>query len=108
MADDPSIWVELGIRKADIVAGLAGGIVNAFVFKRSDPWSIIGSVIVGAFSANYLTEPVGHMIGTSGGTTAFIVGLAGMAICQGIVEAAKSWRPVNFGNKANGDAPKLP
>jgi len=103
MANDPSIWVEIGMRKADLVAGLSGGIVNAFVFKRSDPWSIIGSVIVGAFSANYLAEPVGHITGTTGGTTAFIVGLAGMAICQGIVEAAKAWRPFNS-NRTTPDA----
>ncbi len=104
MSGEPSFWVEIGMRKADLVAGLAGGIVNAFVFKRADPWSIIGSVIVGAFSANYLAEPVGRFTGTTGGTTAFIVGLAGMAICQGIVEAAKSWRPFSNSSRTNPDA----
>ncbi len=108
MSDDPSFWVELGIRKADLVAGFCGGIVSAFTMKRSDPWSIVGSVVVGSLTASYLTEPIGKLTGTSGGTAAFIVGLAGMAICQGIVEAAKNWRPFNFGNKANSDAPKLP
>lgn len=105
MADEPSFWVELGIRKSDLVAGFCGGIVAAFVLKRSDPWSIISSVVVGSLTASYLTDPIGKMIGTSGGTTAFIVGLAGMAICQGIVEAAKTWRPFNFGNRTNTDAP---
>ena len=100
MADDPNLLVQLGVKTPDLVAGFAGGVVNAFVFKRADAWSVIGSMVVGALTANYLSDAVGKMVGTSGGAAAFIVGLAGMAICQGIVEAAKSWRP--FGNK--GDA----
>jgi hypothetical protein len=99
MPDDPGFLVQIGVKMPDLVAGLAGGVVNAFVFKRSDPVSIIGSMVVGSLTANYLSEPIGHYIGTSGGAGAFIVGLAGMAICQGIVEAAKSWRPFNS-NKA--------
>lgn len=77
---------ELGININNIIAGFAGGVVNAFIFKRSDPWSIIGSVIVGSLSANYLTEMIAKIVGTSMHTTAFIVGLGGMAICQGIME----------------------
>jgi uncharacterized membrane protein YeaQ/YmgE (transglycosylase-associated protein family) len=93
MADGPDFWIQIGIKMPDLVAGFAGGVVNAFVFKRADPFSIIGSMIVGALTANYLSESVGHYIGTTAGASAFIVGLAGMAICQGVVEAAKSWRP---------------
>jgi len=102
MSDDPGFFLSLGIKMPDLVAGFAGGVVNAFVFRRSDPVSIIGSMIVGSLTANYLSEPIGHYIGTGAGASAFIVGLAGMAICQGIVEAAKSWRP--FTPKANQDA----
>lgn len=90
---DPGLLVQLGIRLPDLVAGFGGGVVNAIVFKRADPVSIIGSMIVGALTANYLTDSVSHYLGTGSGASAFIVGLAGMAICQGIVEAAKSWRP---------------
>jgi preprotein translocase subunit SecY len=88
-----STLLDLGIKVQDIVAGFAGGVVNAFVFKRSDPWSIVGSVIVGAFTANYLGEAASKYIGLGGGTSAFIVGLCGMAICQGLIEAVKKWRP---------------
>lgn len=95
MADDPGFLVSLGVKMPDLIAGLSGGVVNAMVFRRSDPASIIGSMVVGALTANYLSESIGHYLGTSGGAGAFIVGLAGMAICQGIVEAAKSWRPFN-------------
>ncbi len=90
---DGGLLVEFGIRVNDLIAGFAGGVVNAFVFRRSEPWSVIGSMVVGAFTANYLTEPVSKYLGTGSGPAGFIVGLAGMAICQGIVEAAKSWRP---------------
>jgi hypothetical protein len=104
MSEEVSLLAQLGIKMPDLVAGLAGGVVNAFVFKRSDPASIIGSMVVGSLTANYLSEPIGHYIGTSGGAGAFIVGLAGMAICQGIVEAAKSWRPFNAQNRTSPDA----
>jgi hypothetical protein len=106
MADDPGLLVQFGVRTADLLAGLAGGIVNAFVFKRSDPYSIIGSMVVGALTANYLSDPVAKYLGTGAGASAFIVGLAGMAICQGIVEAAKSWKP--FQNRGGADANRPP
>lgn len=99
MADDPGFLFSIGVHTQDLIAGFCGGVVNAFVFKRADPISIIGSMIVGAFTANYLSESIGHYLGTSGYAAAFIVGLAGMAICQGIVEAAKSWRPFQANNR---------
>jgi uncharacterized membrane protein YeaQ/YmgE (transglycosylase-associated protein family) len=87
------ILESVGIRLPDIIAGFAGGVVNSFVFKRSDPLSIIGSMIVGAFTANYLSEAAAKYVGAGKGATAFIVGLCGMAICQGIVAAVRRWRP---------------
>lgn len=81
----------IGIHIQDLVAGFAGGVANAFVFKKSNPWAIMGSVVVGGFAANYLGSTISKLVGTSDGTSAFIVGLAGMAICQGIVESASSW-----------------
>lgn len=92
MADEPSLLIYLGIKMPDMVAGFAGGIVNTFVFKRSNPISIIGSMIVGALTANYLSEAAAHYTGTSGGAASFIVGLTGMAVCQGIVDSVKKWR----------------
>lgn len=106
MADsDPGLLIQLGVKMPDLVAGFAGGVVNAFVFRRADPVSIIGSMIVGALTANYLSEAVGHYLGTTAGASAFIVGLAGMAICQGIVEAAKSWRPFQSRTDSDGNRP---
>ena len=94
-------WADFGIKVPDLVAGFAGGIVNSFVFNRSDPRSVIGSMVVGALTANYLGDPATRIIGTGPGATAFIVGLAGMAICQGIIEAAKKWRPAGPGGKTD-------
>lgn len=89
MSDD--FFSIIGIHLKDLVAGFAGGVVNAFVFKKSNPWAIIGSIVVGGLAANYLGGTIGRLLGTSEGFSAFIVGLAGMAICQGIVESAGSW-----------------
>lgn len=90
MSDD--FLSSIGFHLQDMVAGFAGGVANAFIFKKSKPWAIIGSIIVGGFAANYLGSLVSRILGTSEGTSAFIVGLAGMAICQGIVESTASWR----------------
>ena len=92
MSDD--FLAALGLHLQDLVAGFAGGVTNAFIFKKSNPWAIIGSIVVGGFAANYLGAPISKFLGTSAGTSAFIMGLAGMAICQGIVESAGSWNPL--------------
>jgi len=92
-------WLhELGIRIPDLVAGFAGGVVNAFVFRRADPLSIIGSVVVGALTANYLGEPVAKLIGTTQPVAAFLVGIGGMAFVQGLIEGMKGWRPFRTTN----------
>jgi uncharacterized membrane protein YeaQ/YmgE (transglycosylase-associated protein family) len=91
--------LDLGVKLPDLVAGFAGGVVNAFVFKRGTPAGIIGSVVVGALTANYLGDNAARFVGSGPGTSAFIVGLAGMAICQGLVEAIQRWRPFNGGRQ---------
>ena len=95
------IFIEIGIKTQDVVAGLAGGVVNAFVFQRSNPAAIVGSVVVGSLTAAYLTEPASKFFGTTGGATAFLVGLCAMAICQAVVAAAAKWRPPGSGGDSN-------
>jgi hypothetical protein len=98
----PDLLLSIGIKLPDLVAGFAGGVVHAFVFKRSDALSVMGSIVVGALTANYLGEPAAHYVGGAfGGGASFIVGLCGMAICQGIAEAVKKWRP-RIGNGNGG------
>jgi len=91
-------WLhELGIVVPNLVAGFAGGVVNALVFRRADALSIIGSVVVGSLTANYLGDPVSKMIGTTPHVAAFLVGMGGMAFVQGLIEAMKGWRPFKTG-----------
>lgn len=89
----PEFFASVGWKPQDLLAGLAGGIVNAFVFQRSSPVAVIGSIVVGALTANYLSEAASKYTGTSAGASAFIVGLCGMAVCQGIAEMVAKWRP---------------
>lgn len=112
---DGSLLGELNLRAADIVAGFFGGVVNAFIFRRSDPWSIIGSVVVGTVTAAYLTDWVVWNImrmgfGNPGQGTAFIVGLCGMIICQGLVAGVKkvTTRGVPADGRDAGADPSVP
>lgn len=104
MSNDPGFWVSIGVKWPDLIAGFFGGVVNAIALKRSDPWSILGSVIVGGITANYLTESFSHYLGTSPGTSGFLVGVAGMGICQGIIASATKWNPFASNTRTNQDA----
>lgn len=97
MADggDPELFVHLGMNVKNMVAGFAGGVVVAFAMKQSEPLAVIGSMVVGALTANYLSDPFSHYLGTGQGTTGFLVGVGGMAIVQGIISAARTWTPFN-------------
>ena len=83
---------ELGLNTSRLVAGFAGGVVHAFVFKQTTPLAAIGSVLTGTLTANFLGPAAVHYIGAwfGDGGTAFVVGLSAMAVCQGIVAAARA------------------
>lgn len=83
---------DIGLDTARMIAGFAGGVVHAFVFKQTQPLAVIGSVVTGTLTANYLGPAASHYLGSwlGDGASAFIVGLAAMAVCQGIVAAARS------------------
>lgn len=100
-ADMKGILAELGIRLPDIIAGLSGGVVNAVVFKRTSPFGFIGSVIVGAVTANYLGPTASQYLGTLSGAGSFLVGMAGMVICQSVIAAASKWKPQIGGGNGN-------
>lgn len=86
------VLAELGLNIQSVIAGFAGGVVHAFVFKQTGPWAVVGSVVVGALTANYLGEPASRQFGINIGASGFIVGLCAMAICQALVQAAKHYK----------------
>jgi hypothetical protein len=98
---------DVGLEPADLLAGFFGGVVNVFVMRRIKPFDAIGSVVVGALAANYLSPMMAHVTGTGPGVTAFLVGLAGMAICQGLIEAFRRWTPSVTGLNGK-DKPNAP
>ncbi len=84
-----------GFDAARLLAGFSGGVVHAFMFRQRDPYTVAGSIIAGTLTANYLSVPasvyMGNWVGEGG--TAFILGLTAMIVCQGIITAAKVWKP---------------
>lgn len=80
----------IGIKIPDLVAGFAGGVVNALFFQRGKPLDVVASLIGGAVTANYMTSAVSKITGTDTGVAGFIVGVTAMAICQGLFAAVQS------------------
>lgn len=78
---------DLDLNAKLLVAGFAGGVVHAVVFKQTSPSAVIGSVLTGTLTANFLAPVASHYLGdwVNSGGCAFIVGLTAMAICQGVV-----------------------
>ena len=93
MTDDPSLWNQLGIRLADLVGGAAGGSAAGIAFRKSDVYSFLGSIVIGAFTAAYLTAWAVQFAGNFAGGASFVVGLCAMTICQVIVKGAAKWIP---------------
>lgn len=87
----------------DLLGGFAGGVVNALVFTRTSPWTAVGSMVVGALTAAYLTDAAVAVTGVSPKPASFIVGLGGMAICQGIIGAIRNYK---FGGSVPTNAQK--
>lgn len=86
------LFLELGIDIKMIVAGFVGGVVHTFIFRQTDPYTAIGSIIAGIGTANYVGRAAASVFGISEGFGGFAVGLSAMAVCQGIVAAAKQFK----------------
>jgi len=82
---------DFGLRVPDLVGGASGGIVSSIVMQRAGPLAMVGSVVAGALTANYLGEPAGKIIGTPMGATTFILGLGAMVVCQKIIDMLKRY-----------------
>ena len=90
----------LGIKLTHLFAGIAGGVVRAFL--SGGGWlAAVSSVVVGSLTAGYLTTPVyagaKHYFPALGGDTSsehaigFLVGLTAMLLCEGVLRAARGW-----------------
>jgi len=90
----------IGIKLTHLLAGIAGGIVRAFLSGAPNVWAAIASVVVGSLTAGYMTSPVyiisqryfGFVADTSTEhAVGFLVGLTAMLICEGVLRFAKQW-----------------
>ena len=83
-----------GLHLIDLIAGFLGGLTAAVVMRQSNPWNIIGSIIVGAITANYLGAYVDTWTGAGITREAgdFVIGLTAMVVCQKILDSVQKWK----------------
>jgi hypothetical protein len=94
------LFTEIGINLTDLIAGAAGGIVRHIMlmrggagWSRSEIGNVFLSSLVGALMAAYLGGWLARMTGVDPAAAGFVVGLAGLALCQVVVEQVlKRWR----------------
>jgi len=96
MSDGPGFLDSIGLHIQDIVAGFAGGVANAIVFRKSSPGAMVMAIILGGVAANYLGETMYAILSSvpvlkiSRGTADFLVGLGGMRLMQYAAERLTS------------------
>lgn len=75
---------DLGLSIARMVAGFAGGLVSVFIPPPKTAMTMLGSVVGGIFTANYLGPAGTHYAPTwlGEGGVGFILGLTAMIVCQ--------------------------
>lgn len=79
----------LHLHAPDLMAGLFGGLVASFFDRNSRPWHIVGSVVIGMFTGNYLAAAIGEIIPSAHEAPAFVAGLVGRELCKRWINAAK-------------------
>lgn len=83
-----------GIKITNIIAGILGGSVRAFLVGGN--WfQYFISVFTGGVTAAYFSTPLTYSPinywQLPEGTVGFLVGLTGMLLCEGIMRYARSW-----------------
>ena len=97
--------LDLGLNAKLLISGFAGGVLQAFILRSTSPWVIVGNILAGLFTANYLGSAVGYYLHSIPGLDAdaaggFISGVCAMAIVQGFTAI------VNRKLKVEGNGPK--
>ena len=93
---DIGIWLKgLGLNEGTATAGLLGGTVRGLIIQGG--WfNGMVSAFVGAVTANYIApgiavSPTINVWGWSEATIGFVVGMAGMLICEGVLKYFRDW-----------------
>jgi fluoride ion exporter CrcB/FEX len=85
----------IGIKTTHFIAGIAGGIVRAFL--AGEGWiAAMSSVVVGTLTASYVGPmAIGYlpisMIEKGELAVVFLTGVSGMFVCEGVLKFAKRW-----------------
>jgi hypothetical protein len=86
----------LGLDFKMIIAGAGGGLSIIYALKKPAAWELIAGLVVGGFTANYLTVPISKVFPFSFVpadyilSIAFCVGVCGKWICKEMLEKAKA------------------
>ena len=94
----------IGVKSADIIAGFSGGVARVAIFgsPATGPWGAVGAIIAGTLTATFLGPVAPTYLGLKPSQAiTFLVGLAGMEICQRIMWAITRWSPAI--KKGSGD-----
>ena len=93
--DIGAVFKSLGFNESTATAGLLGGTVRGLIIKGGWINGII-SAFVGAVVANYMAPGIAisktiNVWGWSEAMVGFVVGMAGMLICEGVLKYARDW-----------------
>ncbi|MDV3166654.1 MAG: hypothetical protein Q8807_03280 ['Waltheria sp.' little leaf phytoplasma] len=90
------VWLSLnGFHPSYLVGGFMGGIVRAFVAKSGTTWDKLVSGFSGAVLAGFagpLLSSIDLISGLPVSSVAFILGLIGMYLCEGLINIARDYR----------------
>lgn len=95
-----SLGQELGLRLTEAIGAFFGGVCYSILVQARKPAEIVGYVVVGTATGNYMGDavvkmmmvlPSGLQLGEGG--TGFLTGLVAMGICQAIVTFGRKWKP---------------
>jgi len=86
----------LGLDFKLMIAGAGGGISILYALKKPAAWELIAGLVVGGFTANYLTMPISRVFPFSFIPSeyilsiAFCVGIVGKWVCKMVLEYGKA------------------
>lgn len=104
MAEPPPPEMQvLGVKLVHLIAGAIGGAMRGLSRPNESIWRRIMTTAAGALVAGYGTPVAAPLLAaqlsdagvtpeTAAGLCGFVLGVAGMSICEGIVIRAKRWR----------------